>query len=92
MTLTRHSWLFSKKLYTLILNETRENFKQNFFGKELHENFTISTPVVAHQLSYGTLRTAQVFPRKSIPALFIFLAGVSDSSGFSENVEKTRQK
>ena len=41
MTLTRHSWLFSKKLYTLILNETRENFKQNF--KELHENNTRSS-------------------------------------------------
>ena len=43
MTLTRHSWLFSKKLYTLILNETRENFKQNFFGKELNKNNTRSS-------------------------------------------------
>ena len=43
MTMTRHSWLFSKKLYRLILNETRENFKQNFFDKELHKNNTRSS-------------------------------------------------
>ena len=42
----------------------------------------LNTPVVAHQLSYGALRIAEVFPRKSIPALLIFFAGVSDSSGF----------